>query len=163
MIPLAHITHVLPNRVRIRVPEKRHDSGYFASLVNAFDALPGIEGVKVNALTASLLLKHRPMDVERISEFAAQRELFRINPGRDGQDAVVPLSTKLTSGMQVLDDKLRAHSGGRLDFWSALFLLLIGLSISQFAKGNIFAPASTLLWYAIGTLTAPRQAGTSIS
>ena len=145
---------MLPDRLRIRIPEKRHDTGYFASLVNAFGALPGVEGVKANALTASLLLRHQAVSPERISEFAEQRALFRVAPQRD---EVVPLSARLADGLQVLDDRIRAHSEGRLDFWGALFLLTVGFSIPQFAKGNISAPASTLLWYALGTFAVPQQ------
>jgi hypothetical protein len=155
--------------MRIRIPEKRRDVGYFAWLVNAFDALPGIEGVKVNALTASLLLNHQSLSAERIGEFAEQQELFRITPQRDQSEEevdhqhVVPLSVRLTGGLQALDGQIRAHTGGQLDFWGVIFLLMVGLSISQMLKGNIFAPASTLLWYALATFGGPQQAGRSVS
>ncbi|MGC1955684.1 MAG: HMA2 domain-containing protein [Gammaproteobacteria bacterium] len=154
MIPSAHIAHMLPDRVRIRIPEKRHDAGYFASLASAFGVLPGIEGVEVNASTASLLLHQRAVSAERIGEFAEQRALFRMIAPRD---EVIPLSARLADGLQVLDARIRAYSEGRLDFWGAVFLLTVGISITQFAKGNISAPASTLLWYALGTFAVPPQ------
>lgn len=160
MTPLAHIVHTLPDRVRIRIPEKRHDTDYFASLADAFDALSGIESVQANAFTASLLLHHTTSPA-RISEFAKRRSLFRLVS--QGNDEAVPLSARLSAGVQTLDGKIRAHSDGRLDFWGAVFLLLVGVSISQLAKGNIYAPASTLLWYALGTFAIPLQARPSIS
>lgn len=159
MIALAHIAHALPDRVRIRIPEKRHDIGYFAALADAFGALPGIEGVRVNAMTASVLLHHR-LSSARIAEFAERQALFRVMA--QGSDAVVPLSARLAGGLQLLDDKIRVHSDGRLDFWGTVFLLLVVMSITQLAKGNVFAPASTLLWYALGTFSVPQARASAI-
>jgi hypothetical protein len=154
MTPAAHIAHRLQDRVRLRIPEKRHDTSYFALVADAFAALPGIRGVQANALTGSLLLHHHAVSPERISAFAQERSLFCVVAKRND---VMPLSARLSAGLHEFDDKIRVHSDGRLDFWGAVFLLLAGVSIIQVAKGNILAPASTLLWYALGTFAVPQQ------
>lgn len=154
MTPSAHIVHRLPERLRIRIPEKRHDDGYFASLADTFSTLPGIKGVQANALTASLLLHHHAISPERLTEFAERRALFRVvAPRSDARH----LSARLSAGLQELDDRIRVYSDGWVDFWGAVFLLLAGVSVIQLAKGNVLAPASTLLWYALGTFAVPQQ------
>ncbi|MGF1615014.1 MAG: HMA2 domain-containing protein [Gammaproteobacteria bacterium] len=154
MTPSAHIAHTLAGRLRIRIPARRRDSGYFASLADAFGAMPGIEGLEVNALTASLLLYHT-ISSEQISEFAERRALFRVVPERNESAS---LSTRLSSGLEAIDSKIRGVSDGSLDFWGAVFLVLVAMSIVQLAQGHILAPASTLLWYALGTFAVPSLA-----
>lgn len=155
MTPSAHIAHALAGRLRIRIPARRRDSGYFASLADAFGAMSGIEGVEVNPLTGSLLLYHT-ISSEQISEFAERRALFRLVP--EHNESAPSLSTRLSSGLQVIDSKIRGVSDGSLDFWGAVFLVLVAMSIVQLAQGHILAPASTLLWYALGTFAVPSLA-----
>ena len=40
-------------------------------------------------------------------------------------------------------------SGGRLDLRSAILIGLLALSVAQITRGEIMAPAVTLLWYAV--------------
>ena len=42
-LPLAHIAHQLPGRVRLRIPERRGDAAFFDELARALASWPGIE------------------------------------------------------------------------------------------------------------------------
>lgn len=153
MPPTAHIAHLVPGRMRIRVPTKRHDNGYFSQLAQALLALPGVDRVEANALTASLLI-HHTITPERIADFAAEQALCEVVI--QGH-RLVPLSAHIADRFQALDSKLSAFTEGTLDVWGTLFLVLVGLGIAQLAKGNILVPATTLLWYALGTLPLPQR------
>lgn len=127
---------------------KRYDAAYFARLRESFSALRGIQSVEVNPLTASLLLIH-DLDPDTITDFACSKSLFEM-ASAEPSDANTP--SEQTLNLQAIDQEIRARTGGATGFWGVVFVTMFGIGISELIRGNIAAPATSMLWYAIGAL-----------
>ena len=151
--PSAFIKHQLP-RVRLKIPDKRGDFRYFNQIADSFADCLGITQLQLNPPAASILICHRTdIPFENIAEFAETNGLFYLEEKPEDYEAVVipnlPLATLTSVGLNRLDASLLNFSQGRIDTRSLLFLSLVGLGIHQITRGNIMAPAASLLWYAL--------------
>jgi hypothetical protein len=143
----AHICHLIPGRVRLRIPSRHGDSNYFTLLHKKLAALDGVQLVVVNPSTSSLLIRHS-LAVNRLIEYAKAKNLFEVTPDRPS----APVSDIISGHARSVEQHLRALSFGRLDLSSLGFLVFLCLAIMQIIRGQFLAPATTLLWYAIEAL-----------
>ena len=154
--PYAYIKHQLPGRVRLKIPQKRGDFGYFDRIAELFADCPGITQLQLNPPAASILICHViGADFLNIVEFAQTNGLFTIIEQPVEETFTIPylpIPTLTSKGLNRVDESLIDFSKGRLDGRSLLFLTLIGLAVRQVTQGNIMGPASTLLWYAFSLL-----------
>jgi Heavy metal associated domain 2 len=152
MIPTAQLCHAIPGRTRIRVSAKRRDHAYFLAVQQKLADFEGVDTVDVNPTTASLLLHHQSSK-QAIVEFARSQGLFQVKEPDDSADAESkPISERAYGSLHALDQHIRGLSRGGVDFWGAMFLVMLGLGVNEFIKGNISSPATTMLWYAVGAL-----------
>jgi len=151
----AFVVHELPGRLRLRIPEKRSDSAFFAGLAERLTECPGVRSIEINALTGSILLFHAAetsaVDVARYAEQAA---LFSVIPS--SATPARTLGQCAAKGLDAFDRGLTAASGGWVDLQSAFFLLLLGLAVRQARRGQVLAPAISLFWEAIGLVGADK-------
>lgn len=142
MRPAAHILHQTSGRTRFKVPEKRGDEDYFAQSREQLSELSGIEAVKTNPLTASILLLHPDTAYGRIETQLNQTELFELN------EEVVAESTRSpwTSIMEEIEGSVREWSWDR---HTALFVFFTVLGVRQLLRGEILAPAIPMFIYAL--------------
>jgi hypothetical protein len=63
-----------------------------------------------------------------------------------------PLLREAAAGLSGLDASFNRATGGSLDFRSVLYVTLIIMTLIQIMRGQIFAPAATMFWYAIDLL-----------
>ncbi|MGH7100527.1 MAG: HMA2 domain-containing protein [Stellaceae bacterium] len=163
-LPEARIAHATANRVRLKVPTRRHDHAYFQNVAERLRTCRAIERVAVNPATASILV-HFSDPARLWREAMNGNDLFRIVPGplsagaRSEPDP--PLLTQLQDTLAATDGSLRRWTGGSLDLRTTVFATLFVAGVQQFAQGNVAAPAATLLWYAatvIGLPGAPQAA-----
>lgn len=146
MIPEAFVCHKTSNRLRVRIPARRRNTEYFTALEKDLITVEGIERVIANPVTASLLLVHN-VSLERLSEYAAERQLFSLIHIPPKQ---VTLHDSLTNNFNTWDKKIRDYTQGAADIGSLAFLGLIGAGVYQISKGNFTAPAwYTAFWYAL--------------
>ena len=125
-IPAAHVTHAIANRTRLRIPSRRGDSVFFASLATTLSAMPGIQRVTVQPVTGSVLLEHTKR-LPKLLQAAQEAQLFKLSE---------PWQQPSSSEPATVDPKL-----------------LIGIGMGVFAlwqltRGRILPPAMTLGWYA---------------
>jgi hypothetical protein len=76
-------------------------------------------------------------------------------------DAPPPLSPTLTGVRRTadrLDQALEGLTGGLGDLRTLAFALLIILAVRQTARGQLMAPAASLLWYAFELVRFARPA-----
>ena len=146
MVSIAHCVHAVPGRVRYRIPERRGDQQFFRHAAEVLKQDQMVEAVLTNALTASILVRHCG-SAEDISGLAERSGLFRVHAL-----PTVSMGAQAGAGLQTIDRNLKRISNGRVDMNTALFLGLGALAVHQVMKGNLLAPASTLLWYALETL-----------
>jgi hypothetical protein len=152
MLPTAQVSHAIAGRTRIRIADKRHDGAYFSRVQQKLAAFDGIHSVEANPLTASLLVHHRASD-QAIAEFAHSQGLFEVKESSAPADSKSQSITRRAyDGLNALDHNVRSLSRGAIDFWGAVFVVMLGLGISELFKGNVSSPATTMLWYAVGAL-----------
>jgi hypothetical protein len=145
--PEAHVSHAAAGRLRIKVPERRGDTGYFARAGECFGECPGVRRVAINPLTGSILIEHAT-DMAAIADFAESHDVLSLRPERSG----VPLAAALRETADELDRRLRRAAGDTLDLWSATSLVFFALACVQMLRGQYLGPATALLWTAIAAM-----------
>jgi Heavy metal associated domain 2 len=146
-LPSARIVHFTPRRLRLKVPEKRRDTGFFDFVRNRLAGWDSVERVETNPLTASILV-----------HFSAPEPLFLEAFGKNDfldldLDAIArPPEPVVTSAairsFAAGDSALRSWTANAIDARSAAFLLLFVGGVYQLFRGRLSTPAPTLLWYA---------------
>ena len=150
-LPDAHIGHLTPERVRIKIPSRRGDEAYFLH-VKELLLKDGVLGtVRVNSKTASVLIAGSPTDLERIASSGEKSALFHLETSLPKAE---PLSSKIVAPARNLGRAIDRFSGGELDLAGAVFLGLIGWGVTQLVRGNFVAPPwYVAFWYALGVFT----------
>ena len=153
-LPTAHLCHFATGRLRVKIPEKRHDQAYFTRVVQTVSAWDSVDRVEVNPLTASVLVFFKDL-VALMAENALKNDVFSVDLdeleavaeagfGAAGQVSGDPALQVVTAA----DAAVRRLSFGAADLRSGLFLALLAAGAYEFLRGNIAAPAVTLFWYA---------------
>lgn len=153
----AYISHQAPGRLRLKVPERRRDRSYFNLLQERLAGMPGVTGAEANPLTGSILVRYDP---RRFASFdaAALSDLLVVGPPAASRAShPVPLMDRIESSAAVIDRRLKGWSAGAVDLRAAGVVGLALMGFGQLLRGNIVAPAATLLWYA-ADLARPRLA-----
>lgn len=148
-LPAAYISHRASPRTRFKIPAKRGDAAYFDTLAENLRKLPAVERVESNPLTASVLLFH-DSPPESIAGYAAEQGLFQLESL--AERAGPPFMERMVESVKSLNQRISTASGGDMDLKGVVFVNLIGMALFQIRKGNVMAPASTLLWYALSLL-----------
>lgn len=152
----AYLAHEIPGRLRLKIPEKRGDTAYFARLAEQVTQCPGVLDAAGKAHTGSLLVLHSSgTSTADIAAYAKRSGLFSLT----AKPTVFPqtLLQHATAGANILDRGLSAASCGFLDLPSALLLTLVVLAIRQAAQGQVLIPAFSLLWYALELVTPTKR------
>lgn len=134
-LPAAEVAHAMPGRTRLRLPDRRGDAAFFASMASGLLSLPGVFDVETRPLTGSVLIAHfNPLD--ELGDAARTAGLFNLRPA--------PVAPSLDLKVE-FDPKL------------IVALALAGLAIWQISREKVVPPALTLLWYAsnLGGLWRP--------
>ncbi|HJU17502.1 MAG TPA: hypothetical protein VJ770_13670 [Stellaceae bacterium] len=154
-LPEARISHATPNRIRLKVPARRHDAAFFRTVENRLTGWRHVERVEVNPTTASILV-HFSDPVALMHEAMTGNDLFQIiYPQEGGDPSSRPLLSRVQEAAATADGSLRHWTGGSLDLRTAVFAILLVSGLQQLALGNVAAPAATLLWYAATVLGLP--------
>jgi hypothetical protein len=148
MGPKADLVHQVPGRIRIRVPSERGNSAFFAEVSRQLGECPGVTGVETNPVTASVLLRHAS-PLAGILGFAKEHGVFLVEEAKR-----VPLQKLAAANLGGVSRNLQLIAGEEIDLDSAILVMLTGMAIHQAIKGNIVAPAATLVWYALVMLRA---------
>jgi len=142
MLPDAFITHLTRDRVRIKIPSKKGDAAYFASLkekLAALSELPGIQRIEANPLTGSILVLHtldlETLDLGLVAQYSEFNQLFRLQQP--------PAKQTPAPG-----NKAGGRAAGEIDPKVLAILGFVGVAIIQLKRGHIMMPAITALWYA---------------
>ena len=106
----AILEHLTAERARLRLPKLRRDRDAFDRLATATAALPGVQAVEANPLTAGMLIRHGG-DFAAIAVAAKAAGLFSLEEAERAPDMLKELRAR----MKHLERGLRQHSEGALD------------------------------------------------
>jgi hypothetical protein len=151
MMPDAHVAHSTSTRLRIKIPAKRGDGGYFSVLQDEFVRFSGFERVEVSAAAASILFVDPGIDRELIAEVAETRGLFKLVHGKGVEE---PIARRVIAPLEQTSRRLKDFTGDELDLTTAVFVTLLGVGTFQVLRGNLTLPPwYTAFWYALGVFT----------
>lgn len=160
--PRAYVSHLIPGRVRLRVPERRRDEAYFSALKQHVAEWPGVTEVHVNPLTAGVLVFFS--NGGAALTHAQGCDLFELSEA-EPPPPKMPIGHRARHHARRFDARMREMTGGRADTQSLVFIALSLAGIYQIMRRNVGAPATTLLWYAGDLLRlwhgAPERSGIS--
>jgi hypothetical protein len=146
-LPQARVCHFANGRLRVKIPERRHDEAFFDTVRERLSSWASIERVEVNPLTASVLVRFADLTA-LFAENALKNDLFEVD--YDALSAATepqpPLTERAAQGFARVDAALQRWSGGAADFRSVVFLLLLLGGLRQLSRGNIASPAASLLF-----------------
>lgn len=149
-LPEASVAHESTGRIRLRIPEKRYDAGYFADVEKAFSNSDMVTKVGANPTTAGVLIMHRST-LGQIGQVAETHGLFTII--RRPSTRTRPLSRRIKDGYRTLDSAVTTGTNGQIDIPTAAFLALTGWGVYQILQGRVAGPAwYTAFWYGVNLL-----------
>ena len=149
MKPRAYVVHQLRSRVRLRIKAKRNDYPYFEGVRRELDLLPGVDEVRINPTTGTILLVHPEQPFEQLLSRLQRSELFECMECAEPQDsALAPVS----NGLSMIDKALFDSSEGRLDLRALTYIGLMVVTLLQIRRGNLLGPALPFLWQAFSLL-----------
>ncbi len=76
-LPVPHVVHHCPGRVRFRLYRLKDDSNYAANLKQFLLAQPGINRVRVNPIAASIAIEHRYRDSSLAENISNLKRLIK--------------------------------------------------------------------------------------
>jgi len=172
-LPLARIEHRLAGRLRLRVPSRRGDAGFFATVVEKLGQLGAVRALKTDPRTGSILIAHDG-EAETLTAFAKEHGLFALEPPRAARPEPIsgarrlgtpthPLAIAATglAGLGVYQAARGRFLGSATEnFWNAygayavlgrprVAVALAAFGLYQLVRGQVFGSAASLMFYAI--------------
>lgn len=159
----VRIAHHVPGRMRLKVLGVPAEHAFFAAVKKVIADLEGVERVRVNAASSSIVIDYSPADTVfhfRLQDDPNVNTWLRMQ-GDDallaGVDEAVATSSHylaqhsrlaedLVSGAEQLDLRLRLASDGYLDLKLLLPLLFAAATSMRQARGK-----GTPMWLSLGT------------
>jgi hypothetical protein len=133
MVPIAHIEHQLPGRVRLRVPSKRGDVSYFERAVKELSRHPAVWELIASPLTGTITLQYSE-PLQAIVDAAAKLILFEMGAPKPG----------VRAGESKRAVRLTRNAG----LAGHVAVGLSGLSLFQVGRGNVVGNAVENFWLA---------------
>jgi hypothetical protein len=160
--PAAVLVHHIAGRTRFRIPAKRGDDAYFATIGEQFSQCPGVSSVATNSVTGSVLIAHESSDPGVLLAYARTFELFEAaeTPSGAPQEVRAPAAI-VTEGLRKWDDWVRAETRDATDLRSVALIGLVAAAVWQMARGSMLPAAGTLIWYALWVARASGQSTAS--
>jgi hypothetical protein len=144
MLPEAHLTHQIDGRVRFQIASQRGNAAFFEEVEAKLARFGPVTTLKTNPLTGSVLVIHHTSSAD-IARFAEENGLFRLV---DESLASAPLTVAVAETARQLNQRLQTMSRGNLDLSSLVFLGFVTAGVIRLARGAVWPPGLTLLWYA---------------
>jgi hypothetical protein len=157
----ATIAHAIPGRVRLHVDSLRHDAVRSAETEQRLLELPGIDYVRANPKTGSLVVEYDPELAASLNVLGMIAETIGVTisedsfrPGQRTPDYISPEEAAHRVRMLVRDANVRvAQAAGGLDLRivvpGALFCLGVGVFLGS--RRRRMPAWHDLIWYAFNT------------
>lgn len=142
--PEGHVVHLTRKRLRIKVAAKRHDSPFFRTAQKQLGLGAAVESVEVNPATGSILI-HCSDSAALMDELKHSGVFVIVDPPPEQQ---APSLEQFRQQFTEWNKQIQYWTGTKADARVYLFLALVLSALYQLARGNVFAPAATLIWYA---------------
>ncbi len=145
--------HALPGRVRFVASPLEGNEKARSVLMEKLPRIEGVESVEVNPVSGSVLIRFQDDLVKPELLFAALVRLLGLEAELDK-----PPESVLSRELRVVGDSLNravhAKTGGLLDLWSAVLILLAAVGTRKLIQQGMgaFPAGFTLVWWAANDL-----------
>ncbi|MFZ0134107.1 MAG: hypothetical protein WAK95_16320, partial [Desulfobacterales bacterium] len=102
MLPQATASHRTAERLRLKIPSRKGDGGFFTTVAQSLARDLNYLDIRVNALTGSVLITDPGIDLEKLTEHAVREGLFELV---SGLLQVQPLGQKVYSPLTAFNRK----------------------------------------------------------
>ncbi len=150
--------HFVPGRVRLRVPSLAENSAGAAMVREKLPTIEGVQSVKLNPATGSVLIVYRKDEVRPELLFAAVARLMNLDAElKRIPQPVVTRELKEIPGS--VNRTVYERTGGLVDLWSASLIILAAIGVQRLlTQGTRAFPAGlTLVWWGLASLLGGRQ------
>ncbi|MEA1952644.1 MAG: hypothetical protein U9N87_14785 [Planctomycetota bacterium] len=140
--------HLLPGRVRFRIPSLVDEASRAEDLCSRLETLDGVEAVQVTPSSGSVLVSYQEELVRPELLFAAIVRLLGLE--KELERTPRPAVTReLRSVFDSLNRVVYDRTGGLLDFSSAVLILMAAFGVSRIIKEGSASipPGFALLWW----------------
>jgi hypothetical protein len=155
-VGVMETAHVLPGRLRLYAPVLIGRRGAADQLQKSLARLEGVRAVEASSVSGSLLVCFAPDRVKpdmllgaAIRLLGLEREVQRPPPSHIGE------GIRQTGAS--LNHAIHEQTGGMIDLWTSVTLLLAAAGVRQLAAGNQFG--WSLLWWAYRSTFPPVRSG----
>lgn len=158
----AYVVHHAPGRIRLRVPERRHDVIFFADVQARLGKCPNVSSAEVNPLTSGILVHHTGELYAVIGQALAAGlgDLVEIEMSAP---PVPRVADRLRDQAAKVNEAVKRYTAGETDARSLAIIGLLGASLLQILRGEMLGPAIPLLWVASQITAAVPGAATPVS
>jgi Heavy metal associated domain 2 len=147
-LPVAYVVHCIAGRVRVRVPERRGNAAFFEKITRRLQDIPAIISAEAAPATGSILVHFKGgMDQLATSAALLQDEIrleMRPPPSK-------PMMQRVHEEVAGIDAVIRDFTNGEVDARALVFCGMLVISAVQVLRGNVGAPAASMLWYTAET------------
>jgi len=98
---MSYYCHTTPGRLRVKTPIIKQNPVEIEKVRAMLQALPGVDGVSINALTGSITINHsdRATDSESILSLLKEKGYYRISPIEEQEHPVEDAVSKVGTAM----------------------------------------------------------------
>ncbi len=151
----TYLSHVSKGRLRLRIPSKKRDSAFFNRLQSVFSSYPGLDQIRVNPLSGSLLILHSELP-EEMASFV--KTLAGVAPKKNSLKKPNTIYQRVTGTFQQVNTQIQGFTKGELDVPTLSFIALLAVGIYQISRKNFTAPAwYTAFWYALNIFLKSKE------
>lgn len=151
---ILETVHLMPGRVRFRIPSLQGKNALAVQLAEQLDSLGAVDRAEANPVTGTVLIYYREDRVAPILVMGTVIRLLGLDKDLDApRHGRLPLA--LTDGARTADLAIFEASRGLLDFNSAVALVLLGAAIRTVRANpaRLTAPNPlTLAWWAFNRM-----------
>ena len=150
----VRVEHAVPGRLRLRVPSLSDDESGAVRLGERLPGIAGVEAVHIHRETGSVLIHYRGDEVRPELLFAAVVRLlgFEDDIARPPRSLV---TRELREMLGAVNRMVYDRTGGVLDLWSAVMILMAGLGVRKMWQSGLtqsLPSGFTLMWWALHSL-----------
>jgi hypothetical protein len=150
----TYISHVSKGRLRLKIPSKKRDVTFFTDLQKALSTVPGLDQVRANPVSGSLLIVHTQLPDELASWV---KTLTGLSPQKNKAVKSNSIYQMVSGTFQQVNKQVRGFTKEELDIPTLSFIALMAVGIYQISRKNFTAPAwYTAFWYALNIFLKAR-------
>ncbi len=153
------VIHALPGRMRFRAPSLKGNEAAKELVESKIGALEAVASISVNILSGSVLVKFNEKDLEPGLLFAVLIRVLGLEKEFEKPPKPI-LATEMKDVADSLNRFVYDHTGGIVDLWTLLFILIAGQGVRELYAGGkrVLPPGLTLLWWAYHGLLREKRA-----